>query len=102
MVFRYAIATGRAQGDPSQDLRGALKTRKTAHYPSIPFAELPDFLHAIDQSGATTQTRLALDLLLYCFVRTNELRGARLEEIDLAAIWRIPALMIQPNTTPAL
>jgi integrase len=92
MIFRYAIATGRAQRDPSQDLRGALKTRKTVHYPSIPFAELPGFLDAIDQSGATSQTRLAIDLLLYCFVRTNELRGARWEEIDLdAAIWRIPA-----------
>jgi len=92
MIFRYAIATGRAQRDPSQDLRGALKTRKTVHYPSIPFAELPGFLDAIDQSGATLQTRLAIDLLLYCFVRTNELRGARWKEMDLdAATWRIPA-----------
>jgi integrase len=92
MVFRYAIATGRAQRDPSQDLRGALKVRKVAHYPSIPFVELPAFLDAIDQSGATLQTRLAIDLLLYCFVRTNELRGARWEEIDLdATTWRIPA-----------
>lgn len=53
MIFRYAIATGRAQRDPSQDLHGALKTRKTVHYPSIPFAELSGFLDAIDQSGAT-------------------------------------------------
>lgn len=92
MIFRYAVATGRAERDPSQDLRGALKTRKVTHYPSIPFSELPALLDAIDQSGATLQTQLAIDALLYCFVRTNELRGARWDEFDFdAATWRIPA-----------
>jgi integrase len=92
MIFRYAIASGLAERDPSQDLRGALKTRKPSHYPAIPFAELPAFLDAIDQSGATQQTRLAIDALLYCFVRTNELRGACWDELDFEdAMWRIPA-----------
>jgi hypothetical protein len=31
MVFRYAIATGRAERDPSADLRGALTTPKVTH-----------------------------------------------------------------------
>jgi integrase len=104
MIFRYAIATGRAERDPSQDLRGALKTRKATHYPTIPFSELPGFLDAIDQSGATQQTRLAIDALLYCFVRTNELRGARWDEFDFDhAIWRIPAermKMAQQHVVP--
>ncbi|HXX82883.1 MAG TPA: tyrosine-type recombinase/integrase [Casimicrobiaceae bacterium] len=92
MIFRYAVASGLAERDPSQDLRGALKTRKASHYPAIPFAELPAFIDAIDQSGATQQTRLAIDALLYCFVRTNELRGARWDELDFKdAVWRIPA-----------
>ena len=91
MIFRYAVAIGRAERDPSQDLRGALKTRKVRHYPSIPFSDLPSLLDAIDQSGAALQTRLAIEGLLYCFVRTNELRGARWDEFDLdAATWRIP------------
>lgn len=92
MIFRYAIASGLAKRDPSQDLRGALRTRKVSHYPAIAFADLPAFLDAIDQSGATLQTRLAIDALLYCFVRTNELRGARWHEFDFeGAIWRIRA-----------
>ena len=34
MIFRYAIATGRAERDPSMDLRGALTTPQVSH-PSI-------------------------------------------------------------------
>ena len=34
-VFRYAIATGRAQRDPSADLRGALPPTSTKHFPTI-------------------------------------------------------------------
>jgi integrase len=100
MIFRYAVAIGRAERDPSQDLRGALKTRKVRHYPSIPFSELPALLDAIDQSGAALQTRLAIDGLLHCFVRTNELRGARWDAFDLdTATWRIPSerIMCDPN-----
>ena len=35
MVFRYAIATGRAERDVSVDLRGALTTPKVAHRAAI-------------------------------------------------------------------
>jgi integrase len=35
MVFRYAIATGRATRDVSLDLRGALTTPKVRHRPAI-------------------------------------------------------------------
>ncbi|MBR8146373.1 integrase arm-type DNA-binding domain-containing protein [Burkholderia vietnamiensis] len=34
-VFRYAVATGRAQRDPSGDLRGALPPLKHEHYAAI-------------------------------------------------------------------
>jgi hypothetical protein len=56
--FPLRDCNGRVR-DSWQDSRGALKTRKPSHFPSIPFAELPSFL--IDQSSATAQTRLALD-----------------------------------------
>ena len=35
MVFRYAIATGRAERDPSMDLRGALTTHRVIHRAAI-------------------------------------------------------------------
>ena len=35
MVFRYAIATGRAERDPSMDLRGALTTPQVNHRATI-------------------------------------------------------------------
>ena len=35
MVFRYAIATGRAERDPSVDLRGALTAPKVIHRAAI-------------------------------------------------------------------
>nr|WP_176754720.1 hypothetical protein [Nitrosospira sp. Nl5] len=34
-VFRYAIATGRAQRDPSADLRGAVPPPNRKHYPTL-------------------------------------------------------------------
>lgn len=40
-VFRYAIATGRAEVDPIPSLRGALKPRAKGHHPAITPDELP-------------------------------------------------------------
>lgn len=34
-VFRYAVATGRAERDPSGDLRGALPPVKSTHFASV-------------------------------------------------------------------
>ncbi len=34
-VFRYAVATGRAERDPSGDLRGALPPVKGTHFASV-------------------------------------------------------------------
>ncbi len=47
-IFRYAIATGRATRDPSQDIKEALRPRKTEHFASIEVEELPEFLVALD------------------------------------------------------
>lgn len=92
MVFRYAIQTGRAKGDPARDLRGALKTRETRHYARLTDGDLPEFLQKLDAYDGNTLTKLALKLLALTFVRTAELRGARWSEFDFEkAEWRIPA-----------
>ncbi|HQS16425.1 integrase arm-type DNA-binding domain-containing protein [Reyranella sp.] len=92
-VFRYGIATGRCDRNPTADLRDALKARpKVKHMAALPASELPDFLRKIDGYDGELQTRLALRLLALTFVRTNELRGATWAEIDLdKAEWTIPA-----------
>jgi len=92
-VFRYGIASGRCERNPAADLRGALKARpKPKHMAALPASELPSFLHKIDEYDGELQTKLALRLLALTFVRTNELRGATWDEIDLdKAEWIIPA-----------
>lgn len=92
-VFRYAVATGRAERDPSQDLRGALAPVKHQHYASVREPkEVAALLRAIDGFSGTLPVRCALRLLPLVFVRPGELRAAQWTEFDLeAAEWRIPA-----------
>ncbi len=103
-VFRYAIQTGRATANPATELKGVLKTRKVQHMASVPRAELPALIEAIDGYDGNPVTRLGLKLLLYTFVRPGELRGARWDEFDMdAKEWRIPAermKMGEPHIVP--
>ncbi len=91
-VFRYAVATGRADRDPCADLRGALPPAIKEHLASI--TDVPrvgELLRAIDGYAGTQIARCALRLAPLVFVRPGELRGAEWAEFDLpAAEWRIP------------
>ena len=96
-VFRYAVATGRCERDPSGDLRGALTPHKARNQAAIKPEELPELLRAIDGYAniGDRQTALALRLLCLTFVRTSELIGAtwtEFRELDGdAPTWEIPA-----------
>jgi integrase len=105
MVFRYAVATGRAERDPSMDLRGALTTPQVSHRPTIVDpASIGALLRAIDGFEGQPTTRAALRLMAYVFVRPGELRHADWKEFELdAAIWSIPAgrmKMRRPHRVP--
>jgi integrase len=92
-VFRYAIATGRADRDPAADLRDALKPYKKGHLAAItdPKALAP-LLQAIDGYKGTHTVRCALKLTPLLMARPGELRQAEWSEIDFdAATWSIPA-----------
>jgi integrase len=92
-VFRYAIATGRAEGDPTGALRGAIATPKVTPRAAIvaPVA-FGGLLRAIDGYQGAPETCAALKLLALTFVRPGELRAAEWSEFDLeAAAWEIPA-----------
>ena len=91
-IFRYAVATGRAERDPAGDLRGALPRPKVKHHASITEPKLiAELLRAIDGYQGYFITKAALRLAPLVFVRAGELRKAEWLEIDLEkAEWRIP------------
>jgi integrase len=91
-IFRYAIATGRAERDPG-DLRGALPPVSVKHMATITDPkEIAGLLRAIDDYRGSMVTRCALQLAPLVFVRPGELRQAEWSEFNLeTAEWRIPA-----------
>jgi integrase len=104
-VFRYAIATGKAERDPSVDLRGALAPVKLGRTATITEPKkIGELLRAIDGYEGTAIAKCALRLAPLVFVRPGELRQAEWEEIDLDNTeWRIPAekmKMKDPHIVP--
>ena len=92
-IFRYAIATGRAERDPGADLKGALPVPRKGHFSTIvDTKEIGQLLRDIDAYSGNLIVRAALRLAPYVFVRPGELRKAEWTEFDLEnAEWRIPA-----------
>ncbi len=89
-VFRYAIATGRANTDPSRDLLGALPPAKGSHFAAtLDPHRLGQILQAMHGYEGTLIVSAALRLAPMLFVRPGELRRAEWSGIDLdAAEWR--------------
>jgi integrase len=92
-VFRYAIATQRADNDPTYALRGALQSPVTKHLAAIlDPKELGGLLRSIEDFRGQPTTTAALKLMALLFPRPGELRFAEWKEFDLdKAIWTIPA-----------
>lgn len=91
-VFRYAIATGRAEFNPAADLSSALDVHQSNHFPFLKADEIPDFLRALDGYTGSRLVLIATKLLMITGVRTIELRAALWSEFDLDnGIWEIPA-----------
>lgn len=99
-IFRYAIATERAQADLSLVLKGALTPVKTKHHASITDPKLvADLLRTIQGYQGAFVTKCALQLAPLLFVRPGELRNAEWGEFDLdAGEWRIPAHKMKMKT----
>lgn len=91
-VFRYAVATLRADTDPTTALQGALKRKAVRHNPPLRKDDIPEFMEKLGEYGGYRGTVIALNLMMLTFVRTVELRMAEWVEFDLdGAEWRIPA-----------
>ncbi len=92
-VFRYAIATARAENDPTVALRGALVVPVVKHRAALTDPKaLGGLLRAIDSFDGQPTTGAALQLMAILFPRPGELRAAQWSEFELdSAIWTIPA-----------
>jgi len=92
-IFRYAIATGYAQNDPTPHLRGALKPIQQRHHASIiDPKKIGELLRAIHSYEGFFVTKSALRIAPLVFVRPGELRQAEWSEFNFnTAEWRIPA-----------
>lgn len=85
-VFRYGVATGRCDRDPTGDLSDALRPILTTHRAAVldPL-RVGELLRALDGYQGQPTTRAALLLGALLFQRPGEIRGAEWEEIDLDA-----------------
>lgn len=99
-VFRYAVATGRADRDPSGDLRGALPPVREKHHATIIDPKgIGGLLRAIEGYTGSLVVKCALRLAPLVFVRPGELRHAEWSEFNFAAAeWRIPAEKMKMKT----
>jgi integrase len=93
-IFRYAIATGRAENNPAAHLVGALHKPQVNHRPAITDRrEFGAFLRDLRAAeNYDPVTRHAAYFALLTFVRAQEFRYACWEEIDWnAKEWKVPA-----------
>ena len=92
-VFRFAVATGRAERDITPDLKGALSTPSKKHFSAITEPQqVGRLLNMIYNYHGTATVRSALKFAPLVFVRPKELRCAEWQEINFqTSEWRIPA-----------
>jgi integrase len=104
-IFRYAVATGRAESDPAAALRGALPPAKTVNRAALTDpSRVGDLLRAIYSYRGSFVVQSALKFAPLVFVRPGELRKAEWTEVDFEKEeWNIPPekmKMRQPHLVP--
>src|SRR6056297_186272 len=104
-IFRYGIATGRADRDVAADLHGALTSPKPKHHPAIlDPKKIGALIRAIRGFEGDPTTKTGLLLAAYTFLRSGEIRHAEWRDVDWdAARLTIPAermKMDRPHVVP--
>jgi integrase len=90
-AFRFAIAAGLAERDPTADLQDALRRApRVKHRTALGPGDLPEFLSALRAYQGEPRTVLSLRIIMHTFVRSGELREAAWRELE-GDLWRIPA-----------
>ncbi|WP_421928784.1 tyrosine-type recombinase/integrase [Neoaquamicrobium sediminum] len=104
-VFRYAIATARAESDPTSALRGALQRHVPRNHSAITdINRLGGLMRAIYGYEGWPSLCAALKIQAFCFARPSETRTMTWTELDIdKAVWTIPAekaKMRRPHEVP--
>ena len=104
-VFRYAIATLRAENDPTYALRGALTAPVVKHRAAITDeAKLGALWASINAYDGWPTLKAALQLTMLTMCRPGEVRHMKKKEIVWPkAMWQIPAermKMRRPHDVP--
>ena len=99
-VFRFAVASGHMNIDPTQTLKGALPPAMVTHRASITEpTNIAKLLCDIDNYDGHLVVKYALMLSPLLFVRPGELRHAEWSEINFTdSIWRIPGEKMKMKT----
>lgn len=96
-VLDWATVSGYRSGDNPARWKGNLehvlakpgKVKKKQNHPALPFVDMPRFMEALRQREGSAR---ALEFAILTATRSNEVRGAAWDEIDLdAKTWTIPA-----------
>jgi integrase len=101
-VMDYAVDLGKIESHSANGLSRVLQTPKVKHMNCIPVEDAGTLFKAIN-SYAEPVTRLGLLLAAVTFVRTNELRFMRWDEIQDDRFWVIPESrmkMKKPHVVP--
>ena len=101
-IFRYAVATGRAERDPTGDLRGALPpVKKDKHFAAITEPKkVGELMRDIEGYSGSFVVKCAFKLSPLLFVRPGELRRMEWPEVDLdKTVWIIPAEKMKMGVT---
>ncbi len=89
-VFRFAIAAGYTDTDPTSALQGALTPRQSIHYPTFTYpADIALLIRAM-KAYPYTVMRCAMLFSIYTAARPGEIRKAEWSEIN-GDSWDIPA-----------
>lgn len=104
-VFRYAIVTLRATGDPTLAIHGALLAPKVQHRAAITDEKkIGELMRAIDEYDGWHTLRAALKFTALTFARPGEVRDAFRKEFDFKnAVWHISpkrTKMRRPHEVP--
>ena len=90
-VFRYGIASGQCETDPTQPLKGALAPVNKSHFAAVTEPhDVSALLRQLNGYDGSPVVAAALKLAPMVFVRPGELRKLEWCDID-GSVWTIPA-----------
>ena len=92
-VFRYAIASGIVENDPTVHMNTVTtKMEPHKHRPFLSFEQMPSIIKMIWDCESGHPHKVATMMVIYSVARPAEVRKAEWSEIDLeSATWTIPA-----------